>query len=362
MNTIINNKKWSILVYTLLIGMVLSSLAVYFFWNTTKTENIILVWNQNILATPQSSYEDAMLRVSKIDSSETSSSYETSQENYENDPFKEVNSSDIAHSSTLVDEWILNNLTTDLEWNIDNKLTKQTWLDRIITSKFKKFMVLDTEQAPNQGKFVYEFSLDNSTPIDYLNFYWGSNGKSSDAYIIMSRFSKNDLKWFNLNQTDPEIKDMINKNYGRGTSVYNSGDNDNLMNRNYVLLKQIDNIYNSEDADIPIVYPDGSKFRWQNKRTIEDLITALDLDTNNYFYKFYIVFPFNSANTETIPFKIEAYQGGNLVAMWLSNLMRIDTTGLYRGVKSRIEITKSVDNNIIPYFIYWVYSNQELKR
>lgn len=359
---IINNKKWSILIYTLLIGMVLSSLAVYFFWNTTKIENIILVWNQNILATPQSSYEDAMLRVSKVSSSETSSQYETSWSDYETDPFKEVNSSDIAQSPTVVDEWMLNDLITDVEANIDNKLTKQTWLDRIITSKFKKFMVLDTEQAPNQGKFVYEFSLDNSTPIDYLNFYWWSNNKSSDAYIIMSRFSKNNLNWFELDQNDPDIKEMIDKDYGRGTSVYTSWDNRDLMNRNYILLKQTDTFYNSEDWDIPIVYADGSKFRWQNKGRIEDLITANDLDTNNYFYKFYIVFPFNSVNTETIPFKIEAYHWWDLVAMWLSNLMRVDTTGLFRGVKSRIEITKSVDNNIIPYFIYGVYSNKELKR
>jgi hypothetical protein len=94
-------------------------------------------------------------------------------------------------------------------------------MDRIITSKFKRFFVLSPDEAPNQGKFVYEFSLDNDTPLDILNFYWGSNNKSSDIYILMSRFSKTNMNNFSLDETSPIKKQPGPTKKVRTSRLYN---------------------------------------------------------------------------------------------------------------------------------------------
>ena len=385
------SKKGSILLYTLIIVFVLMTTVFFYHQRSLLTQDVVWKSVNQLVANTDNGLEDALLKNMKTWNNQIRRINESWNSNNINQIDEEISSWNEttnwissnrygwfdSESIEQIHNWKTVTQKTNINTQID--LLAQKDIDKQVTDKFKEFVVTDDNQTSNKSKFIQSFTFspesDTST-ISHIQLSWWlqnwawQNYIVPDIYVLMTKFPKNKSINFSqiINTTDKTATDNLKQQYWQTPF-----DVDSTIFKNFKFITNSPNPLDKnrwiEDSQ-PWTKDTDLYLTWTRTAYLDDIVSKTNVICSswyncfdpNYIYKIYLIFSINwDTENQSVPFKLEAFNVNNekdYIA--LSDYVHIDSTAYYKQAKQRISITKSVANDILPFFTYTVYSKDTL--
>lgn len=367
----LKKKKGAILLYTLIFIFILMTSIFFFEQRSSLTKSIVDKWNNQSLANNDSSLEDAILKNIRTNPNDKTKIFE---EQSTDSNYLEQTSTDNSNSVNSSTE------INDKGWNW---LTNQMDLDKFITDKFSDLKLVEEENTANKAKFVQSFTFEptpeNWQSIQNLKISWGLSENTNsilrrvpNLYIIMVKIPKTWIIDFSnlLDLSNTTSVDALKWNY------WNWFVNWSIRNFRYISSSDLWSKSNWK-ASLG-EYDRELNLQWDRTFELWDIVspngtiqtctqnTWISWNDNcfskNSIYKIYLIFSFNSdTENQSVPLKLEAFDSSwnkNYIA--LNDFIKVDTTAYYKQAKQRIQIIKSVSNDVLPFYWFAVYSKEKL--